>query len=289
MEKNSESGLQRHQQVLLELLAEFDRICKKHHIKYALFAGTALGAVRHRGFIPWDDDLDVVMLRTEYERFLRVAPQELDGRKYFLQAEHSDHWPMFFSKLRKNGTACMEKFIPKDPQIHQGIYMDIFPCDNLSGHTLVRKLQFAASKVVISKGLDRRGYLTDSRAKKLLMMFCRLIPMGAVRPLVLLRGRSDSEMVHTFFGAASRFEKNVFPRKWFETTVELQFGKEKYPVCADFDAMLSKIYGNYMELPPEEDRRCKVHAVIVDPDNSYEQYLEAQKHMKITEYARSIR
>ena len=156
----SGSDLRRHQAVLLELLTEFDRICVKHGIGYVLFAGSALGAVRHQGFIPWDDDLDVAMLRADYQRFLQLAPAEL-GEQYFLQGEFSAHWPMFFSKLRKNGTACMERFVPKDEKMHQGIYMDIFPVDNLSDNALVRKIQFAASKVVIAKGLDRRGYLTD--------------------------------------------------------------------------------------------------------------------------------
>ena len=289
MENYSEPILRQHQAILLELLTEFDRICKKHHIRYMLFAGSALGAVRHQGFIPWDDDLDVVMLRPEYERFLQVAPRELDGETYYLQGEFSSHWPMFFSKLRKNGTAFMEKFIPRDSEMHQGIYMDIFPCDNLSDNSLVRKLQFAASKVVIAKGLGCRGYLTDSFAKKLFMAACRLVPMSLVRPLVLLRQRGGSKMVHTFFGAASKFEKNIFPREWFEKTVELPFESGEFPVCREFDAMLTRIYGDYMELPPEEDRRCKAHALIVDPERSYEGYLEDEKQMKITEYSRSIR
>ena len=122
--------IQQHQTVLLDMLREVDRICKKHEIPYLLFSGTALGAIRHEGFIPWDDDLDVIMLRCDYRRFLQVAPGEL-GERYFLQAEFSEHWPMFFSKLRKNNTACMERFMPRDPLMHQGVCMDIFPCDNL--------------------------------------------------------------------------------------------------------------------------------------------------------------
>lgn len=281
--------LQRHQAVLLELLTEFDRICKKHGIRYVLFAGSALGAVRHQGFIPWDDDLDVAMLRPEYERFLGVAPGELNTDAFYLQAEYSDHWPMFFSKLRKNGTACMERFVPKDEKLHQGIYMDIFPVDNLSDGALVRKLQFAASKAVIAKGLDRRGYLTDSRAKKIFMAGCKAVPLGLMRRLARQDGKADTAMVHTFFGAASRYEKNIFPRRWFEQTVELPFEGLSVPVAAEYDAMLTAIYGDYRTEPPEEEKRCKVHGVIVDPERSYEQYLDRQKQMKVTEYARSIR
>lgn len=283
-----QAALQRHQAVLLELLTEFDRICSKHGIRYVLFAGTALGAVRHQGFIPWDDDLDVAMLRPDYQRFLQVAPEEIKA-DYYLQGEFSDHWPMFFSKLRKNGTACMERFIPRDEKLHQGIYMDIFPVDNLSETGFGRKLQFAASKVVIAKGLRNRGYLTDSGAKKAFMACCAAVPMKPLHKLVRQDGKSETAMVHTFFGAASSYEKNVFPRQWFEQTVRMPFAGGEFPVSAHADAMLTQIYGDYMTLPADAEKRCKVHGVIVDPDNSYEQYLQQQKQMEITEYARSIR
>ena len=159
----SESGssLTGHQTVLLELWHVLDEICRRNQIPYQLFAGSALGAVRHQGIIPWDDDLDVVMLREDYNRFMDVAESELDANRYFLQREFTEHWPMFFSKLRKNNTACIERFVPKDPQLHMGIYIDIFPCDNLADNPIKRKLQFLASKVVIAKSLEERGYLTD--------------------------------------------------------------------------------------------------------------------------------
>lgn len=277
-----------HQKVLFQLLCEFDRICRKHGIKYMLFAGTAIGAVRHQGFIPWDDDLDVTMLRSEYERFMKIAPKELDSEKYFLQKEYSEHWPMFFSKLKKNGTACIERYVPKDPLVHQGVYIDIFPCDNLSDHRLIRKLQFAASKVVIAKSLDRRGYLTDSRIKKMFMCLCRLFPLKPLHSFAQMRGK-NSKMVHTFFAAASKYEKNIYPREWFTDTMELDFETGKFPVSARCDELLTKIYGDYMVLPPEEERGCKIHGQIVDLEHSYEMYIEAQRNMKITEYSRSIR
>lgn len=281
--------LQQHQMVLYELLQVFDAVCKKHNIQYMLFAGSALGMVRHGGFIPWDDDLDVVMLRPEYERFLAVAASELDGEKYFLQKEFSDHWPMFFSKLRKNNTAFLERYIPKDPETHQGVYIDIFPCDNLADGNLMRKLQFYSSKVVIAKSLDRRGYLTDSRAKKLFMAMCRITPGGVFRKIVRREWDTDSACVHTFFGGASRFEKNIYPRKWFTETIQMPFVGGEYPVSAHYDAMLTAMYGDYMTPLPEDQRGCKVHAELVDLENSYTKYLGWQKNANFEEYTRSIR
>ena len=131
MPVRTDEQLKKHQAALMELLTVFDNICRRLGISYQLFAGTALGAVRHKGFIPWDDDLDIIMLRPEYERFLKEAPAEPESEKYFLQSEFSEHWPMFFSKLRKNGTACIERYVPRDELMHQGIYIDIFPCDSL--------------------------------------------------------------------------------------------------------------------------------------------------------------
>jgi len=230
MEIVSKASLKEHQEVLFELLQAFDAVCRKHQIKYMLFAGTALGAVRHQGFIPWDDDLDVVMLRPEYDRFMKIAEGELDLQKYFLQKEFSEHYPMFFSKLRKNNTTCFERFIPKDSMTHQGIYIDIFPCDNLSDNRILRKIQFYASKIVISKSLDRRGYRTNNIFKKVFMLLCRLIPMNFIRDFVQLKSAKTTAKVHTFFGASARYEKNVYPRCWLEKVMDMPFENSQFPV-----------------------------------------------------------
>lgn len=277
------------QKILMELWAEFDRICKKHDIPYQLFAGTALGAVRHKGIIPWDDDLDVVLMRADYERFLQVAPLEVDAEKYFVQKEFSDHWPMFFSKLRRNNTTFMERLIPRDAQMHQGVYMDIFPCDNLSENKLVRKLQFYASKVIIAKSLDSRGYLTDSKKKKLFMAACRCLPKGPFLALIRQNGKKETSCVHTFLGAAKSYEKNVYPREWFLESQAMEFGGALAPVSRYYDPMLTKLYGDYMIPLPESQRNAKIHAEIVDLDKPYTEYLEEQRNMKYEEYTISIR
>ena len=109
---------------ILILLEEVDRICQKHQLSYMLFAGTLLGAVRHKDFIPWEDDIDVLMPREDYQRFLDIAQRECDKNVFFVQREFSHHWPMHFSKLRLQNTAYIEKYHPKDPLQHQGIYID---------------------------------------------------------------------------------------------------------------------------------------------------------------------
>lgn len=277
-----------HQAALLSLLKEFDRVCQVLDIPYVLFAGTLLGAVRHQGFIPWDDDLDVLMLRADYRRFLAEAPAVLDTDTFFLQSEFSDHWPMFFSKLRLNGTTCLEKYHPKDTQTHQGIYIDLFPCDDARPTAFGRRWQFAASKVVIAKALDQRGYDTDSRAKKLMMALCRPLPQKPFLKAVM-RGRADGTVVHTFLSAARRYDKNVLPRRFLTDRCTVEFEGGRYPAPADYDACLRMLYGDYMQLPPPEERACKQHAILVDTEHSYEDYANYRDGMSFDVYTRSVR
>ena len=287
-EKDAVDMHKQHQQALLVLLREFDRVCKYLDIPYMLFSGTLLGAVRHGGFIPWDDDVDVLMMREDYERFLSQADAVLDREKFFLQKEFSEHWPLCFSKLRLNGTTCLEKYHPRDTKTHQGIYIDLFPCDHACRSLLGRKLQFYASKVVIAKALWKRGYETVSKKKKFIMHACRLLPVAPF--LKLARGKAQkSGMVHTFFAAASKYEKNVYSQELFEERVEASFEGERYPIPARYDEILQILYGDYMQLPPPEARAIKQHAILIDPDNSYENYLEYQKGLKFDVLTRSIR
>ena len=278
-----------HQRLLLEMLKDFDAVCRKHNIRYQLFAGTALGAVRHNGFIPWDDDVDVILMRCEYERFFEEAAADFDPKIYYVQGEHSAHWPMQFSKLRRNNTACIEQYHPRDKNIHQGVYIDIFPCDNLSDNPIVRRLQFTASKVVIAKALYARGYETNSIVKKLFMQFCRLIPRRSMENICMRKGDDNTDMLHSFLAAGKRFEKNIIPRNWMEDSMEIFFEDGLFPISSHYDALLTQLYGNWHKLPPPSERKCKEHAAILDLECSYKKYLEKQQEMCITQYTRSIR
>ena len=281
-------SLQQHQQALLTLLSEFERVCGVLDIPYVLFAGTLLGAVRHQGFIPWDDDVDVMMLREDYERFLREADQVLDQSKFFLQKEFSEHWPMFFSKLRLNHTTCLEKYHPKDKQTHQGIYIDVFPCDYACSHNFGRRIQFLASKIVIAKSLDKRGYETDSGKKKFFMGLCRLLPMAPFLQIVK-KGNKSGDMVHSFLGGASGFKKNVYSKRFFRERTELPFEGGMYPAPADYKGLLQILYGDYLRIPAPEERNCKQHAILVDLNHSYEMYADYRDGKTFDVYTRSIR
>ena len=285
---SSQASLEDHKRALLIVLREFDRVCKVLGIPYILFAGSMLGAARHKGFIPWDDDIDVLMLRGDYERFLKEADAILDREGFFLQKEFSEHWPMFFSKLRLNNTTCLEKYPIKDREMHHGIYIDIFPCDNAARTKLGRKMQFYASKVVIAKSLDRRGYITHSKRKKVFIGLCKALP---AKPFwcFATKGKADSKFVHSFFAAASKCSKNIYPREYIAQTATATFEGAEYPISKHYDDLLTIIYGDYMQLPPPEERVVKQHAVLVDLNNSYEMYLDYHKDIDFEVLSKSIR
>ena len=276
------------QEKSLEIFKYFQKICKEHNLRYWVGGGTLIGALRHQGFIPWDDDLDVLMLREDYNRLMAEGDRVLDREKFFLQKEFSDHWPLFFSKLRLNGTACIEKYHAKDPMIHHGVYMDIFPCDDAAGTEFGRRIQYLASKIVITKCLDKRGYDTNSTAKKVVMALCRLLPL---KPFVYLakKGSKKRGLVHTFLGGGRKYSKNIFARTYLAERTQGQFEGKTYPIPRDFDTLLTMLYGDYMTLPPEEERVIKQHAVLVDLENSYEKYIHYLDGVEFDIYTRSIR
>lgn len=281
------ASLAEHQAVLYTMLCEFDRVCKIIHTPYFLFAGTLLGAIKYKGFIPWDDDVDVIMLREDYERFLREAPA-LVNSEYFVQQEFSEHWPMFFSKLRLNKTACLEKYHPKDSKSHQGVYIDILPCDNAFQSEFGRKAQFFCSKIVIAKGLYQRGYDTESSIKKLFMVLCRILPRSPF--LRIVKGpRKKTSYVHSFLGAASKYRKNVYERNWFEQSELCLFESNVFSVPSQYDPLLRRLYDDYMQPPPEGEEKYKTHAILVDLKKSYECYENYRDEMTFEILTRSIR
>ncbi len=159
----------------------------------------------------------------------------------------------------------------------------------MADNKLTRKLQFAASKIVIAKALYERGYETHNLFKRAFIQLCRMLPRKSVAKFCMRKDDSKSQMVHSFFAAGKKYEKNIFPREWFEETTEMQFEDENFPVSMHYDALLTRLYGDYNKLPTQEERKCKEHAAILDLERPYTEYLEEQKKMKFYAFTKSIR
>lgn len=135
---NEDKTIAAAQKVMLEILQEIHKICVENNLTYWLEAGTLLGAVRHKGFIPWDDDSDVSMPRADYEKFLKIAQEKLP-EDMFLQTQDTDkEYPLSWAKIRKNGTLLVETGETGNEKYHHGIFVDIFPYDYYESEEVIK-------------------------------------------------------------------------------------------------------------------------------------------------------
>ena len=139
---------------ILEIADYFDNFCKENGIVYYLMGGTAFWAMRHKGFIPWDDDFDVFMDSTNYNRLLEIVDDKLDKDRFYFQREDTKEWGLYFSKIRMNGTTFIEKDL-KDRDMHHGIYIDIMCLNNTSESKFIRYIQYFSARVLNAKVLAK--------------------------------------------------------------------------------------------------------------------------------------
>ena len=252
---------------LMDAFAEFDRVCRAHDIPYYLVEGTLLGAVRHQGIIPWDDDLDVGLLRPDYERFVKVAPHEL-GDRYFLQTAKSE--PDYFqcyAKIRVSGTKFVQaSFI--DCDIHHGIYIDIFSLDNVPESPAMRWLHAGLCKLlktmVFARGKYRDLSPVKNRVLRVLRAFLWPIPLSTLMSWLqaaIQLSRNDESTYVVNIGGIYGYRRECSARRYFNNPIELMFGGHSASAPAMWHEYLTHLYGDYMT-PPPEDERGNRHAVV---------------------------
>lgn len=243
--------------VLVKIAVDIDRFCAEHEITYYLMGGTALGAMRHRGFIPWDDDFDIFMDRENYLKFLVACEEKLDTSIYYLQREDTEEWPLFFSKIRLNHTLYVERE-EEMGKIHSGLYIDVMCLHNVFSNRFLRYLQFLAARFLSTMGLAKRGYETGSRAKRAALLLGALAARTPVKPILLrftriLDGRK-TELVGHFFGRAP-FKKTTFKREFLGTPRPVPFEDVTLPVPEKVEDYLACRFGpDYMQMPSQQTR-----------------------------------
>ena len=269
-----ENILRKLQLTQLEILKVFDRFCREHGLKYSLYAGSLLGAVRHRGFIPWDDDLDVCMSREAYNRFITLWEQD-PPQGYLLQ--NKENTPAFwqsFSKIRKDHTTFLQEE-REAGKYHTGIFLDIFPLDRIPNGKLHRRLfqwhcmtyQLLTREFVPPKA----GLITRLGSAVILFCipgFCReTIRRKLLQKITRYNSCVDLEIAAIETMASLR---KPFAPDMLDDYVYLPFEDGEFMCFAGWDDHLHRKFGNYMQLPPEEERTWRHHPIVIDFAHNYE-------------------
>lgn len=258
----TDKELKKLQSTILIISDEIKRICLKNNIPYSVDGGSLIGAVRHKGFIPWDDDFDVDMTRENYERFIAACERDL-GDKFTLQTwENDKEYPKGFCKVLLNGTKVLEKETVHT-RYKKGIYVDIFPWDYVPDNILLEKLQqfevYFYKKVMQMHGSVDVPH-NSGNAKRLVFGVLTLISKFYSHDSLVekysraLTRYNSGEYVACMVGVYG-YKKTKVKSSVFDELIELPFEDRMYSAVKDFDYMLTNIYGDYMKLPPVEKRR----------------------------------
>ena len=256
--------LRKVQLVEVEMLKEVIRICEENDIEYFLLGGSVLGAVRHNGFIPWDDDVDVGMTRDNYNKFINIAPKKLSPQ-YCLQTPEAPS-PYYYLKVRKLGTVFIE-YCNKNIKMPNGIYLDVFPYDevpddeaaNIAQHKKIQKL-IKIFYFKRSPGPARKpvGAIKCIKAFiwRSLHYFLRIVPNKVLlnkleKEFTKYNGTGQKALAGLNFPTIKTeyiLKEDMFP------LVKHKFEDIEAYIPKNYDTYLKTHYGNYMELPPEEQR-----------------------------------
>jgi len=272
--KINQQTLQKLKDTELRILIEFDKVSRQLGINYTLSSGTLLGAVRHKGFIPWDDDIDVAMLREDYNKFISEGQQLLPEHIFIQTYETDKKYPLNFAKIRDTSTVLIE-YSTQNLHMKNGVYIDIFPIDRVSSNKMIRWMD----NQILSLILAIKYSSTVEWAKKSSSRF-RSIMHVILLPLARLIGTQNLNRWETFIRVKNNKGKNKFtygdrfllplnrlkdimlmPIDVFYFYEDILFENRKFKAIKDWHTYLTVIYGDYMKLPPR-DKRISLHDFI---------------------------
>lgn len=259
----SEEELKQIQQIQRELIREVDRICKKYGIHYNMVGGTMLGAIRHKGYIPWDDDADIGFLRAEYEKFRDVCRTELDTDKYYMQdLRDTEGYRWGYGKFRRKNTEFVrlnQECMPYD----QGISIDLMPFDNVPDKWLAKRIHFFSCFIYRKLFWAKIGSrVEENLCLRFIYKIMNNIPIKIIikryQGFINKGQRRKTQLVRILTFPTP---KGVYgyDRKWYTQLVRYPFDDMMLPGAKDYDGYLRVKYGEYMKLPSIQER--KVHPI----------------------------
>ena len=274
--------MNRIQELELEILKEFDRICRENGLSYTVAGGTMIGAIRHKGFVPWDDDIDIGMSVRDYRKFCRIAPKQLSD-KFFFQNSYTDMWDVSIAKIRLNGTTAIEEGSEKY-DYHHGIWIDIFPMTGVKDSDRWVKIMnalFHVRNMLLKDLVYKDQYEAYPDIYKKIKMIMK-IPLGFRRffckilDRIVLRDFRKCKYFCYVLAGGNIFREDL--SEYADKTVETQFESLQVQIAEGYDEILTHRYGDYMTPPPVEERNGGGHVIsIIDTENDYKKYLKREE------------
>lgn len=262
--------------ISLDLLSEFDRVCRKHKLRYVLFWGSLLGAIRHKGIIPWDDDIDVAMPREDYEVLMSLGNEF--SLPYFLQTPYTDIGYFYsLNKLRNSNTSCVPLLFQYE-KFNQGIGLDIFPLDSYKSRYISENFERSLELILdLGTYMRMRNPELSEKDKVRVSRYSGRKPIDTyemVRNICMAYKNKNADCFVYISGNIYGWERQTFPIDIFDSIEYIDFYGLSIPVPSTFDNILRTIYGDYMKLPPIEQRGIWHHNVIFDAYKPYKYYLK---------------
>ena len=256
-----------------------DRLCRENGITYYIMGGTALGAIRHGGFIPWDDDLDIFMTPSEYEKFKSVFEKQ-NSTDFILQEWRTTPNYLEYAKIRMNGTTFIEEHFKDRLDMHHGIYVDIMILHKVPDSKLTQKIVYYYSKFVTLYGLSQRNWKPKTKMQALILkslkiLPCKLMAKHCYKKIYKYDGMQEN-FKYCYWITPAKFKNGLFDQSFFESPVDIPFEDTALLGSERIKEYLEYRYGDYMKLPSEAARKAAVHAYLFDTEKDYKEYLEKE-------------
>lgn len=269
---SQEQCLRELQLKILYIMKYVDNLCRKNGITYFIMGGTALGAVRHGGFIPWDDDLDIFMTPDQYEIFKRVFNE--DGSKEFvIQEWRTVPEYLEYAKVRMNGTTYIEANLKARKDMHHGIYIDIMILHKVPNNPIIQRLVYLQSKFVTLYGLSQRNWKPKTRLQSMVLRSLKILPKKSLArwcyKSIYKYDRLLVDYQWSYFITPAKFNQGVFPFSFFSASKDILFEGIPLSASKEIEAYLSQRYGNYWKLPNEKQRKFAAHAYFYNVSEDY--------------------
>jgi lipopolysaccharide cholinephosphotransferase len=271
------------QQCILNIYKEVAKLCKRHGIDYWGIGGTCIGTVRHHGFIPWDDDMDIAIPIEQIDTFIELAKKELPKHLKVFTPYDSKHNPLFFFKIIDTNTTMIESYFRNFPDMYNGVWLDIFVASGVPDSKWKRKLFFKKGVWLerINKKTSLSYFQEDTLKGKLAWL--AFAPLRGLRSgfwwdmrLCDIKKRPLSQSTYGGFACAGCNLEITFRAKSFLEFIEMPFEDTTIPCPKGYDEYLSYQFGNYMEYPSEEDRNSghDFSNGIIDLHTPYTEYVK---------------